>query len=801
MHTPSGPSGGSAVGLLFGVLGTSMMLFAGLLAARKSVRVRRLGSAQFWLKGHLWLGTLCIPFILFHAGFGWGGFLEQLLWYTLALVAGSGFFGLAVQQFLPRLLWNQTPLETFEAQTPYQCDRMTFISDQQVSALCGAPLDIPADHLRGHISKLVRDYYDIVNGPGARGELNARKLQLLQQVSPPAVRDFFWAMAKYAKSEAKAIRFEGDFPELLAATYAGLKPETTESIKPIAHESHSSGKTAAPKGDKPQPVAGVAAQSPGPQAALDDAGTATTSGNAGASVIPAGAPKLSPLEMMKKKAEEKKAGSPASVPDSSGATTSVQKPTPEASSETSKLSPLELMKKKAAEKKEAAQNGGAQPIPISADEKPAADVTNAQPAVAAEEPTAKLSPLELMKKKAAEKKAAAQNGGAQPIPISADEKPAADVTNEQPAVAAEEPAAKLSPLELMKKKAAEKKAAAQNGGAQPIPISADEKPAADVTNEQPAVAAEEPAAKLSPLELMKKQAAEKKAAAQSGGAQPVPVSADEKPAADVTSEQSAVAAEEPAAKLSPLELMKKKAAEKKAAAESSGAQPVPVSADEKPAAEVTNEKSDVAAEQPSAKLSPLELMKKKAAEKASQGDTSKSAEVSPAVPVKAVKSPLDMLKKNTDAPAAAPAAKPPISPKTAVAKEQGQNPTVAVPKVASPITAPTDSEKQVLRAVYMETIRPFLAEFRTRRSVISSPLASSEAARRLFHEKESSLPSGLHPLLNELNGYCEIRRQIEQQRRVLRWMHWWLMVHVPASMVLIVFLVAHVIMALRVIPF
>jgi hypothetical protein len=512
---------------------------------------------------------------------------------------------------------------------------------------------------------------------------------------------------------------------------------------------------------------------------------------------------------MKKKAAEKKAAAegggaqpvPISGEEKPAADVTSAQPAVAAEEPTAKLSPLELMKKKAAEKKEAAQNGGAQPIPISADEKPAADVTNAQPAVAAEEPTAKLSPLELMKKKAAEKKAAAQNGGAQPIPISADEKPAADVTNEQPAVAAEEPAAKLSPLELMKKKAAEKKAAAQNGGAQPIPISADEKPAADVTNEQPAVAAEEPAAKLSPLELMKKQAAEKKAAAQSGGAQPVPVSADEKPAADVTSEQSAVAAEEPAAKLSPLELMKKKAAEKKAAAESSGAQPVPVSADEKPAAEVTNEKSDVAAEQPSAKLSPLELMKKKAAEKASQGDTSKSAEVSPAVPVKAVKSPLDMLKKNTDAPAAAPAAKPPISPKTAVAKEQGQNPTVAVPKVASPITAPTDSEKQVLRAVYMETIRPFLAEFRTRRSVISSPLASSEAARRLFHEKESSLPSGLHPLLNELNGYCEIRRQIEQQRRVLRWMHWWLMVHVPASMVLIVFLVAHVIMALRVIPF
>jgi hypothetical protein len=56
-----------------------------------------------------------------------------------------------------------------------------------------------------------------------------RKLLLLQDVSPPTVRDFFWAMAKVSKSELKAIGFEGDFPELLARIYsdlpqAGLEP-------------------------------------------------------------------------------------------------------------------------------------------------------------------------------------------------------------------------------------------------------------------------------------------------------------------------------------------------------------------------------------------------------------------------------------------------------------------------------------------------------------------------------------------------------------------------------------------------
>jgi len=48
-----GATGGSLPGLIYGVIGTAMMIFAGLLAARKQVPFWRLGSAQFWLRGHL----------------------------------------------------------------------------------------------------------------------------------------------------------------------------------------------------------------------------------------------------------------------------------------------------------------------------------------------------------------------------------------------------------------------------------------------------------------------------------------------------------------------------------------------------------------------------------------------------------------------------------------------------------------------------------------------------------------------------------------------------------------------------
>src|ERR1041385_8240066 len=64
--SPSGPRGGSAAGLAFGIAGYALMLFAGLLGARKKVPTLRIGRAQTWMRGHLWLGLLSFPLILFH---------------------------------------------------------------------------------------------------------------------------------------------------------------------------------------------------------------------------------------------------------------------------------------------------------------------------------------------------------------------------------------------------------------------------------------------------------------------------------------------------------------------------------------------------------------------------------------------------------------------------------------------------------------------------------------------------------------------------------------------------------------
>ncbi len=145
-QTAHGVTGGSVLGLILGVVGSFFMVIAGLLAVRKRLPTWRVGSAQFWLRAHLWLGTVGFFLVLLHSGFGWGGLLENLLWISFGLVVVTGFAGLALQQFIPKLLTSQVPLETFIAQIPFLSLTTLFRADQLVTSHAG-PLDVPFEKL------------------------------------------------------------------------------------------------------------------------------------------------------------------------------------------------------------------------------------------------------------------------------------------------------------------------------------------------------------------------------------------------------------------------------------------------------------------------------------------------------------------------------------------------------------------------------------------------------------------------------------------------------------------------------
>jgi len=135
---PYGPSGGSWIGLAYGVIGTAFMLAAGLLAARKKVRTWRLGSAQAWMKAHIWLSLLAVPFILFHAGFRLGGPLTTWLMVLFGVVTLSGIVGLVLQQLLPARMTARVPLETLHGQMDHVHEGLAVSAYETVAAVAGA---------------------------------------------------------------------------------------------------------------------------------------------------------------------------------------------------------------------------------------------------------------------------------------------------------------------------------------------------------------------------------------------------------------------------------------------------------------------------------------------------------------------------------------------------------------------------------------------------------------------------------------------------------------------------------------
>jgi hypothetical protein len=140
VETPGGPRGGSALGLTFGIVGYGMMLYAGLLGARKRVPTWRLGRGQTWMRGHLWFGLLSLLLILYHAGFAFRGPLTLVMMLLFFIVIGSGLLGAAIQHYIPTYMTSRVPMETIYEEIPHVRAQLREEADQLAVAICG-PLD------------------------------------------------------------------------------------------------------------------------------------------------------------------------------------------------------------------------------------------------------------------------------------------------------------------------------------------------------------------------------------------------------------------------------------------------------------------------------------------------------------------------------------------------------------------------------------------------------------------------------------------------------------------------------------
>jgi len=134
---PQGPRSGSVIGLTFGVIGFAFMIFAALLGARKRVPTWRVGRAKAWMRGHLWLGFLALPMILFHGGFHFGGTLTRVLMWLLIITVLSGVLGAALQHYIPRVMTTDVPLETIYDEIGRVRTLLREEADRAIQSICG----------------------------------------------------------------------------------------------------------------------------------------------------------------------------------------------------------------------------------------------------------------------------------------------------------------------------------------------------------------------------------------------------------------------------------------------------------------------------------------------------------------------------------------------------------------------------------------------------------------------------------------------------------------------------------------
>jgi hypothetical protein len=168
-------TGGTPAGLWYGVGGTLLMVYAGLLSAhRRLARWPYLPRRAWMLKGHIWLGLLSFVLILCHSGFRWGGSLEMVLWLTFGAVVVSGIVGLVLQNVLPRLITLQVTEETPYEQIPHVCRQLAWRAAQLTDEICRPGNDAAPGMARVQVG----EYYKTALAPFLAGTAGGKSTVL-----------------------------------------------------------------------------------------------------------------------------------------------------------------------------------------------------------------------------------------------------------------------------------------------------------------------------------------------------------------------------------------------------------------------------------------------------------------------------------------------------------------------------------------------------------------------------------------------------------------------------------------------
>ena len=166
--------GSSPLGLTFGVTAAAIFVFATALGVRRRRPTLKIGRMQTWLRAHIWFSVLTIPLVMMHAGFSVGGPMTRLMLVVYAIVMGSGFFGLLVQQVVPRLMKERVPLETIFEQIPHIRGHLLASALAQREALVPGPAPVAIESAAAAVAL-----------ESGQGEANERLASFLDEQALP----------------------------------------------------------------------------------------------------------------------------------------------------------------------------------------------------------------------------------------------------------------------------------------------------------------------------------------------------------------------------------------------------------------------------------------------------------------------------------------------------------------------------------------------------------------------------------------------------------------------------------------
>jgi hypothetical protein len=129
------PQPSSGLGVFLGLVGGAIVFFEMAILPRKWFRGMRFGRTRLWMQLHVWLGLICLPVILIHAGFGFGGPLTTVTLIFFLLVTASGVWGLIMQQWLPQKMLEAIPGESIASQLDRLGGALADEATQSVAAL------------------------------------------------------------------------------------------------------------------------------------------------------------------------------------------------------------------------------------------------------------------------------------------------------------------------------------------------------------------------------------------------------------------------------------------------------------------------------------------------------------------------------------------------------------------------------------------------------------------------------------------------------------------------------------------